>query len=369
MFYALPVTPPSEGGINIIYLIGHGVNKKILPFFKAKTSYALSRSSHPALRDGIRACLPARQGRPINKSPIHRMERKLYLGHFQDKGKIIDEIIITLIPSKHSFSGLDTIEINSHGSVLVADKIISTLKRNGIKIITTPQLLKLALKNKRINAVQKGALESLLNAKTELACRFFLQRLAKPGKQTPESARLEKLFNNPRRIVLVGKANSGKSTLFNVLVGEKRVIEHPTPGTTRDVVEDAIAIKGIPFVLADTAGWMACTPKKGKRNEQALGFCHSDHDACRGKNPVQRKLFRKDDIIIYLLDGSKRLEKAEETVMKGIAKWVAIWAINKSDLPCRLEANKLELTALKISALKKIGIDKLSQKILTVAKS
>jgi tRNA modification GTPase len=313
MLYALPVTPPSEGGINIVHFVGKGVNKKILPFFKGKCS---------AIK-----------------------YNKLYLGHFCNKGKIIDEVIINLMSAKQSLSGLDTIEINSHGSVLVADKIISTLKKSGAKIINTQQLLKLARKNKRINSVQKGALESLLNAKTELACRFFLERLAKPGKATPESKRMEKLFNNPRRIVLVGRANNGKSTLFNVLAGEKRVIEHTTPGTTRDVVEDAIAIKGIPFVLADTAGWM---------EENKL---------------TTKKIFRKGDIVVYLLDGSKRLERTEVTVMRKLSKRIAIWTINKCDLPKSFETTRLPFPYISISALKRTGIDKLSQKILIAAKA
>ncbi|MBI4833388.1 MAG: GTP-binding protein [Planctomycetes bacterium] len=321
MLYALPITPPAEGGINIIHFIGKGVNKKILPFLKGKTSII----------------------RP----------NKLYLGYFEDKGKIIDEVIINLIPAKQSLSGLDTVEINSHGSVLVADKIISALKKSGIKIITTQQLLKLALKNRRVNSVQKGILESLLSAKTELACRFFLQRLAKPSKQPPESKRMEKLFNHPRRIVLVGKANSGKSTLFNVLAGQKRVIEHPTPGTTRDVVEETIAIKGIPFVLADTAGWL------------------------KGNSINTKRIFRKGDIIIYMVDGSKRREKAEETVNHlgftalnptRFRERATILAINKCDLPKSADLGRLKIKALSISALKRIGIEPLTQKILSITK-
>ena len=145
--YILPVTPPGEGGISIIWLIGSNSPQIISRFFKSKHS-----------------------------SPKELKPHCLYFGYFYDDKTLVDEVIINRIPAKESFSGLETMEINSHGGIMPVRKIIDCLLKQGAKEINQTKLIELAIRHKRLDLIQKEALGSLLHSPTVLASRVFMDQ-------------------------------------------------------------------------------------------------------------------------------------------------------------------------------------------------
>ncbi|MBT8491214.1 MAG: GTP-binding protein, partial [Deltaproteobacteria bacterium] len=152
-------------------------------------------------------------------------------------------------------------------------------------------------------------------------------------------------------IIITGKPNVGKSSLLNRLLGEKRAIITPVPGTTRDFIEEALLIKGIPIKLIDTAGI---------REVQ-------DQIEAEGIKLVWEKI-SSADVVIILLDGSTCItEEDMEVIDKNKGKEI-ILAINKSDLPSQIKDNDLEkiipgVGPLWISAKYGDGIPQLTEKI------
>jgi tRNA modification GTPase len=336
--YILPVTPPGEGGIGVIHLISPKATDIILGYFKPKNN-------------------------SINKIKSNR----LYFGYFQDRGKIIDEVIINYIPKRESFSGIDTIEINSHGGIMPAKSIIEVLIKEKAKRISESQLIELALKNKQLTQIQKEALLQLMDSTTLLSARVFLDQyngclkksLIKHKNSKRNLAELLKSSNlgfaltNPKRILITGRPNTGKSTLFNLLVGKERAIVHHTPGTTRDLVDESIAIKEIPFKLMDSAGWRII---KGVRSPQEMV-------ESLGIKKLKQEL-RKTDIVICLVDGSSCISNDDIKIINHLKNRNVIWVINKCDLPQKLSSKFIPAPRINISALKQKGIDSLNNEII-----
>jgi tRNA modification GTPase len=301
----------------------------------------------------------------------------LYLGYFSDPAfGGVDEVIINCIPENKSFTGMETIEINSHGGMMPARKIIGCLIKQGAKEINQKELMELAVRHNRLNPIQKEALESLLHSPTALASRVFMDQfngtLSKAinkllfNDKTCNTRLLNKLIksaslgfalNYPKRILIVGRPNTGKSTLFNTLAGQERVIVHHLPGTTRDVIEEIIAINEIPFILVDTAGW---------RKIDKITHPQSLIEKI-GIRKMKAEI-KKADIIICLLDGSRELIEFDKEIIHKIEPYQTIWVINKSDLTVKMDDSLLPESPLFISALKQKGIEKLREEISLRAK-
>jgi len=334
--YFLPVTSPGEGGISVIWLIGTDSYRTISHFFKSK--HETSGNLKP---------------------------NRLYFGYFYDDKTLVDEVIVNRIPAKESFSGLETMEINSHGGMMPTRKIIECLLRHGVKEINKMELISIAIKNKRLDSIQKEALESLLHSSTTFASRVFMDQFNGPlskalkrcGIRTLnkllDSAKIGFALNYPKRILIIGRPNTGKSTLFNTLAGEERVIVHHLPGTTRDIIEETIAIKEIPFILVDTAGWRQFDELKHRQSlVEKIGI------------KKMKAEIKKADTIICLLDGSKEFTALDKEFINQLKPYRVIWVISKCDLPKKLNDSLLPTTTVSISALKQKGIGKLREIIL-----
>lgn len=337
--YVFHVTPTGEGGISIIWLIGPNSHQIISCFFK---------STHASFK----------------KFSPHR----LYFGHFYDKKILLDEVIINCIPAKDSFSGLETIEINSHGGMMPVREIIDCLLKQGSREINQKKLMELASENKRLDPIREESLTALLNSPTTLASQVFLDQfngalsmaLKKQDVHTLNqlltSAKFGLSLNHPKRILIIGKPNTGKSTLFNALTGKERMITHPTPGTTRDVVEEIFSIQGIPFSLMDTAGWRTIDEiNKPQALIEKIGI------------KKMKAEVKKADIIICLLDGSEKLTTTDKEIIPQLKRLNTIWVVNKYDLPKKLDTSLLPKRFLFVSALKQKGIEKLRETILLYA--
>jgi tRNA modification GTPase len=400
--YVALLTPHGEGGISVIHLMGNNALALIQKVFQLH--------------------------KPVVKPNL--IVNKLYLGYIlnQKNKERLDEVIIHYIPSNQTMTGLVTIEINAHGGIIASQRIIKCLQAQGARLINQKQVIELAYKNRRLDRIQQEALECLIQAPTQLASLIYLTQyqgqlsekiselinqiepfvpsVSSVVKSLLSTAPLGLAISYPKRIVIAGRTNAGKSTLFNALFGKERVITHHAPGTTRDAVEETIALEGVPFKLIDTAGlrcttkgiegsWSKATylptivgsiplPVNGIPINREKRDCHTIE---RIAQSISRKELKQADIIILLLDGSVSLNKQDITLLKELKDIPCVVVINKSDLPQRIDINTLskrikliQLNPLNqfnpltdstsqiiaISALQGTGIDQLKKKILAI---
>ncbi len=165
------------------------------------------------------------------------------------------------------------------------------------------------------------------------------------------TAKSGKLLREGIRAAISGKPNVGKSSLFNALLGENRTIVTAVPGTTRDVIEETVNIKGIPLNLADTAGLRKAEGEIEK--ESVTRSRHSMGEA---------------DLILLTLDGSGTLSQEDRAIMEELKDRTAILVINKKDLPQRIDIKEVkealpDKRIVRISATRKTGLLELRQAV------
>ncbi|MGB9697593.1 MAG: tRNA uridine-5-carboxymethylaminomethyl(34) synthesis GTPase MnmE [Ignavibacteria bacterium] len=226
----------------------------------------------------------------------------IHFGYFFDEAELIDEVLISIFKEPNSYTGENLVEISAHGSTLIAQKILQTLLKKNVRLAQPGEFTKRAFLNGKIDLSQAEAVADLIRAKTDIAHKSSLQQLEGSLSQyihtvrkdiidaislveleldfaeediefIPKGNLKEKLIsikNNLNRIletfitgktiregvhlVIAGKPNSGKSSLFNHLLQTERAIVSNISGTTRDFLQENRIINGILFNLIDTAG-------------------------------------------------------------------------------------------------------------------
>lgn len=230
-------------------------------------------------------------------------ERGIHYGYIVDGDKKIDQVVLLAYVSPHSFTGENSIEIISHGSLLIINQIIGVLLKNGARMATNGEFSSRAFLNGKIDLVQAEAINDMINATTEEAKDLSMISLVgetssifRPIKdkigellshievnidypeyedieETSKEEILEKctgilvdiddlikdgeknrVYREGINIAIVGKPNVGKSSLLNALIKEDKAIVSSIAGTTRDVVEGEFNLAGVPVHLFDTAG-------------------------------------------------------------------------------------------------------------------
>jgi len=248
--YTCRITPLGEGGIGIVALWGPGAAALLERFFAGSGGRSASE-----LRPG-----------------------QLAHGHVRRDGRTLDEVILARIASP--FPGLPEpyFEVNSHGGVAAVRAVQTCFEEAGAEPIQWEKLFEDPAGGALSPAgIRMSARRELPRAPTRLAATMLLHQEA--GALARELARIENLSRsgasgrarealdallstwplgrallNPPRVALLGPPNAGKSTLFNALLDEERVIVHHEPGTTRDVIVETVSIRGVPFDLMDAAG-------------------------------------------------------------------------------------------------------------------
>lgn len=322
---------------------------------------------------------------------------KFNYGFIHDNGKIIDEVMIVRMKAPKTYTCEDIVEINCHGGNLITEKVLELVLKNGARHAEQGEFTKRAFMNGRIDLSQAEAVMDLIQGKTEKSISLSMDQLRGDLKEKinkfkkalldvtahvnvvldypeegiddplPENLRenLEKVYREANiliesydkgkkikegiKTVIVGKPNVGKSTLLNSLLKEERAIVTHIPGTTRDIIEEIINIKGIPLVLVDTAGI-----RKTEDIVENIGVEKS------------KQFIEKADLILLVLDASKELEKEDIEVIEKIKEnnKKTIVLLNKIDLERKIDLSNYDLeNILEISAKDNIGIDEMEEKI------
>ena len=325
---------------------------------------------------------------------------KFNYGFIHDNEKIIDERMAVRMKAPKTYTWEDVVEINCHGGYLVTEKVLELVLKNGARHAEKGEFTKRAFMNGRIDLSQAEAVMDLIQGKTETSISLSLDQLRgdlrdkiKDFKKAlldvtahvnvvldypeegiddplPKNLRenLEKVYEEANdlirsyekgkkikegvKTVIIGKPNVGKSTLLNSLLREERAIVTHIPGTTRDVIEEVINIKGIPLVLIDTAGI-----RETEDIVENIGVLKS------------KEFIEKADLILLVLDASRSFEKEDIDIIKTIKEKnkKSIVLLNKIDLDRRIdeeEIKKLELNnIIEISAKDSLGIDEMENKI------
>ncbi len=337
-------TPPGEGGIGVVRISGPS-----------------------ALHIAKRIFRGRREGMELKS---HR----LYHGEIVDpeRGERIDEVLLAFLKGPHSYTGEDTIEIYGHGGTLVLTRVLEVALRCGARLAEPGEFTKRAFLNGRLDLSQAEAVIDVIRAKTDLSLAIAQDQLKgrlsmeikrlKDGLTDllahveaeldfPEEEDVDELsaeaiisgISEARRgieallatyeegialreglkVVILGRPNAGKSSLLNALLMEERAIVTPIPGTTRDVIEEVLDIKGVPVRLMDTAGL-----REAKDEVESIGLRFT------------RERMEAADLILYVIDGSGRVDEDLE-VLRGIKKRVIV-VINKEDLIDEVRLRELE---------------------------
>lgn len=332
------------------------------------------------------------------ESKLSLKSRYLHYGYILDKNeKIIDEVLLSYMKSPNTYTREDIIEINCHGGVISAKKILETVLEHDCRLAENGEFTKRAFLNGRIDLTQAEAVIDIINAKTdsshEISVNHLEGRLSKEINKIikeimdllanievnidfPEydedvitinkvktlsinvieeidrlirTADTGKIIKEGIKTVILGKPNVGKSSLMNFLLNENRAIVTDIPGTTRDTIEEYVNIKGIPLRIIDTAGIRETDDKIEKIGvEKALDKIN------------------ESDLIIMVFDSSKELESEDEIIINHIKGKKVIYIRNKSDLENKLDLSnydEIEKDIINISVLKNEGLENIINKI------
>jgi tRNA modification GTPase len=362
-------TPMGEGGIGVVRLSGPD-----------------------ALLIADRAFRSPR-GAPLSAQPSHT----IHYGHVVVDDEIVDEVLVSVMRAPRTYTREDVVEFGCHGGIAAARAVLDAVLGAGARLAERGEFTQRAFLNGRISLDQAQAVLDIVRAQTALGLeaavdrlggRFsndianlratlealladlevdidfpdldvnvdeFLPRVRALAERTGElRARGEqgRVVREGLTVAIIGRPNVGKSTLLNALLAEERSIVAPTPGTTRDTVEEVASIGGIPVRLIDTAGLRAPTDEieaEGVRRAEAAT--------------------KRADLVLLLLDRSVALEDDDRELL--LRDWgvPTMLVRTKSDLRDGLGDSTLPGTAsdvVDVSARDGHGLLELREKILNL---
>lgn len=335
----------------------------------------------------------AKNGKMLKECHSHT----IHYGYLTDGEEILDEVLVMLMKAPNSYTREDTVEIDCHGGVLVMQKILETVIRQGARPAEPGEFTKRAFLNGRIDLTQAESVIDIINSKNDFALKSSVRQLrgcvlnkirTLREQIIHETAFIESAIDDPEHYdldgygehilkvttellqeiqglldtadqgrvlkegintVIVGKPNVGKSSLLNLLSGTDRAIVTEIAGTTRDVLEEQVNLNGISLNIIDTAGI-----RKTDDLVEKIGVE-------RAKEYLQRA-----DLVLYVVDSSRALTEEDREIADLLQDKKVIVLMNKSDLESQVnieELGFLSKSVIFISAKEGDGMGELTKKI------
>ncbi|MFY0761187.1 tRNA uridine-5-carboxymethylaminomethyl(34) synthesis GTPase MnmE [Metabacillus dongyingensis] len=339
---------------------------------------------------------------PSEKQLTEVPSHTIHYGHIADPdtGQIVEEVMVSVLKGPKTFTREDIVEINCHGGIVTVNRVLQLALNHGARLAEPGEFTKRAFLNGRIDLSQAEAVMDLIRAKTDRAMNVALgqmegrlskliQRLRQEILETlahvevnidyPEyddveemthsmliekatfvKNEIEKLLQTSQQgkilreglsTVIVGRPNVGKSSLLNSLIHENKAIVTDIPGTTRDVIEEYVNVRGVPLRLVDTAGI-----RETEDIVERIGVEKS------------RQVLKKADLILLVLNYSEALSKEDEQLFEAVSGMDVIVIVNKTDLPQKADLKRVRELAkgspvVTTSLLEEQGIDQLEESI------
>lgn len=297
----------------------------------------------------------------------------IHYGYIKDQDEVIDEVLVTVMRAPRTYTGEDTVEINCHGGTFVVRKVLDTVLKYGAEAAEPGEFSKRAFLNGKMDLSQAEAVIDVIHAQNEYALKSSVSQLRGSIKYKIEEIRKEILYHtafietaldDPEHIsvdgygktlidivekimqqlkelihssengriikegiqtVILGKPNAGKSSLLNVLSGRERAIVTDIEGTTRDILEEQVSLQGLNLNIIDTAGI-----RDTKDQIEKIGV------------EKAKEYAESADLIIYVVDASKELDKNDNNILRMIFDKKATILLNKSDLEIKTTKEKLQ---------------------------
>ncbi len=290
----------------------------------------------------------------------------IQFGKIVQNGKVIDEVLLAVLRAPRTFTREDTVEISCHGGILPAKLVLDAILASGARLAEPGEFTRRAFLNGRIDLAQAEAVADLIHSRTELALEAANEQLAgklsrrinqlrddllhtlahveahidfpdediAPDTRGQLLKRLEdgvafiaellrtanegQILRRGIRAAIVGRPNTGKSSLLNQLLGRDRAIVSPIPGTTRDTIEETANIRGLLVVFIDTAGL-----RETRDEIEVEGIRRS------------RQSLAQAELILHVLDAGEPLTAEDQSYFSEFAGKKRILVRNKIDLPAK----------------------------------
>ncbi|WP_319369795.1 tRNA uridine-5-carboxymethylaminomethyl(34) synthesis GTPase MnmE [uncultured Ilyobacter sp.] len=361
-------TPRGEGGIGIVRMSGDDSVKILSKVFKPKSG----------------------------KTPEELISHTINYGHIYDGEILLDEVMVSFLRGPKTYTTENIVEINCHGGYLITEKILELLLKKGARIAEQGEFTRRAFLNGRLDLTQAEAVMDIIHGKTDKSISLSLNQLRgdlkiqigilkkmildvaahvnvvldypEEGIDDPLPDNLMdnlievletsdtliasydkgKMIKEGVKTAIVGKPNVGKSSLLNTILKEERAIVTHIAGTTRDIIEEVINLKGIPLILVDTAG------------------IRTTDDVIENIGVKKSKeLIDKADLILFVVDGSRELEEEDIKVHDQLKADKVIGILNKIDMERKLDLTPLKKVGkwIEISATENLGISDMEDEI------
>ncbi|MDR4200157.1 tRNA modification GTPase [Bacillus altitudinis] len=339
---------------------------------------------------------------PKEKKLVSVDSHTIHYGHIVDSSteQVIEEVMVSVLRAPKTFTREDVIEINCHGGIVTVNKVLQLALKEGARLAEPGEFTKRAFLNGRIDLSQAEAVMDLIRAKTdramnvaitqmegrlsglikrlrgeiletlahvevnidypeyddveEMTHRVLVEKAASVKKEIESlltTSQQGKILREGLSTVIIGRPNVGKSSLLNSLVQETKAIVTDIPGTTRDVIEEYVNVRGVPLRLVDTAGI-----RETEDIVERIGVERS------------RQVLKEADLILLVLNYSEELSEEDIKLFEAVSGMDIIVIVNKTDLEPKLDVEKVKELAkdrpvVTTSLLQEKGIDELEMAI------